>query len=277
MIKEPFKNVWTPSMAREINTYWDTSVVERAIHIIETVGIMQSCHPGYSILEVGCGTGHIYQFLKQGSIGPYTGLDSSQCMLDIFKEKFPNVPLVCGDAQELPFDDKSYDIVVCIEVLRHMQYYDIAVKELVRVAKHTAIFTLEMTQGPDICLGEGRRGYYMPEEDLCTHYQVERNAQEVIDWVSSEFNCHIDIKLITARKWVFVVNKDRPGRSMSLVPLGGADSLLVGMSKCASEAIKMYSKTLPTGKRVRLGMEATIGSIQNSAIQFTTSLEVQDE
>ncbi len=77
-------------------------------------------HPPQRLLEVGVGTGlalHHYP-----STTAITGLDISMEMLDKAKErvaalKLPNVTLVCGDAERLPFDDASFDCVTLPYVL----------------------------------------------------------------------------------------------------------------------------------------------------------------
>lgn len=275
-MSEPFKNEWTPEAAREIDKYWAQSALEAAVHIVETVGILQSCSPGNSLLEVGCGTGHIYRLVKQSNIGPYTGLDISQAMLDIFKEKFSDVPLVLGDVQSLPFKDGSFDIVVCVEVLRHMQYYDTAIKELVRVAKRAAIFTIEVTQGEDTYFGEERKGAYLQSTDnIYVHYQVEINSNKLLEWIGEEFEYHVDIKPITANKWMLVVNKYKPGKSMSLSPIGGMDSFMSEISNGLGKAFKLFKTEVPD-KIMKMDLKAAVESVYSRGVDFSITIDAVD-
>ncbi|SDH83812.1 Methyltransferase domain-containing protein [Actinokineospora alba] len=67
------------------------------------------------VLEVAVGTGRNLPFYPEGV--RLTGLDFSAAMLDIARARVLETPhkvaLIQGDAQRLPFDDSSFDTVVC--------------------------------------------------------------------------------------------------------------------------------------------------------------------
>jgi ubiquinone/menaquinone biosynthesis C-methylase UbiE len=56
---------------------------------------------------VACGTGVLTQHLK----GEVTGLDGSEEMLKIARERVPGATFVQGDAFSIPFPDSSFDRV----------------------------------------------------------------------------------------------------------------------------------------------------------------------
>lgn len=56
-------------------------------------------------LDVACGTGFLTQHLR----GEVTGLDQSERMLAIARERVPNGTFIQGDALTLPFDDRAFD------------------------------------------------------------------------------------------------------------------------------------------------------------------------
>ncbi|TIP03010.1 MAG: class I SAM-dependent methyltransferase [Mesorhizobium sp.] len=131
-------------IANEIHTIWQNSPVEDA-HRQELVDIVL----GYvstaaaSILEVGCGTGLIYQKLM-GHLpadASYMGVDSSSKMLDIARRGFPEGQFLFGDGYELDFNDGEFDVVLCFEVLGHIPEIEQFIAELLRVARRTCIFT----------------------------------------------------------------------------------------------------------------------------------------
>jgi ubiquinone/menaquinone biosynthesis C-methylase UbiE len=66
-------------------------------------------------LEVAIGTGSNLEFYPPGT--PLTGIDLSAAMLDIARTHAADlgrdVELIDGDAQALPFEDSSFDTVVC--------------------------------------------------------------------------------------------------------------------------------------------------------------------
>jgi SAM-dependent methyltransferase len=83
-----------------------------------------------TVLDVGCGSGHLANKLS----GDYkvVGLDISKEAL-----KRVRVPSVLAPASQIPFPDRSFDLVLCTEILEHLpasEYRD-ALREIVRVAK----------------------------------------------------------------------------------------------------------------------------------------------
>jgi ubiquinone/menaquinone biosynthesis C-methylase UbiE len=63
--------------------------------------------PPARTLDVACGTG----FLTRHLAGEVTGLDQSERMLEIARERVPAARFVQGDAGRLPFEDASFDRV----------------------------------------------------------------------------------------------------------------------------------------------------------------------
>lgn len=63
--------------------------------------------PHARVLDVGCGTGFMTRHLK----GDVVGLDQSEAMLRIARERIPSATFVRGDALGMPFPDKSFDRV----------------------------------------------------------------------------------------------------------------------------------------------------------------------
>jgi len=52
---------------------------------------------GGAVLETGCGNGALFPYLNINK-ADYTGVDLSESLLALFKEKHPNIDLICGDA-----------------------------------------------------------------------------------------------------------------------------------------------------------------------------------
>ncbi len=74
------------------------------------------------ILEICVGGGAFARRIPKG-YRSYTGLDLSQSLLDALKSHMPHVKAVHGDAQNLPFEDGSYDAVVVFSGLHHLPRY----------------------------------------------------------------------------------------------------------------------------------------------------------
>ncbi len=90
---------------------------------------------GESLLEVGCGTGHNLEFFKGLSL-EVTGIDSSEPMLQMAAKKLGNsVRLSLGQADELRFDDGSFDIVALITLLEFLPNPKETLREAIRVTR----------------------------------------------------------------------------------------------------------------------------------------------
>ncbi len=90
---------------------------------------------GDSLLDIGCGTGaSLLPFLDRGL--QITGIDPSQYMLDIaFKKVGHRVDLHRGFAEDLPFDDNSFNYACFITTLEFVEDPKKAIEEACRVAK----------------------------------------------------------------------------------------------------------------------------------------------
>jgi ubiquinone/menaquinone biosynthesis C-methylase UbiE len=86
-----------------------------------------------TLLEVGCGTGHFARWLAQRGYR-VTGLDLSPVML-AEAAKRNGLPYIVGDALELPFADRSFDIVALITTLEFVADPERALGEAARVAR----------------------------------------------------------------------------------------------------------------------------------------------
>ncbi|WP_091582170.1 class I SAM-dependent methyltransferase [Mesorhizobium qingshengii] len=141
-------------IASEIQKIWQNSPIEDA-HRQELVDIVLhrvALPPAPSILEVGCGTGLIYEKLVRSlpSDASYMGVDSSVKMLEIARGSFPEGEFLFGDGYELVFRDQEFDVVLCFEVLGHIPEIEQFVAELLRVTRKTCIFTTWPSDGQDI-------------------------------------------------------------------------------------------------------------------------------
>jgi len=94
--------------------------------------ILESCpelaDPQLSVLEVGGGPGGIARYLRR----PVVGLES-----EVFQPDNPWLDLRQGSILALPFPDRSFDLVLCVDVMEHLAAGDRlqAMSELLRVTR----------------------------------------------------------------------------------------------------------------------------------------------
>jgi ubiquinone/menaquinone biosynthesis C-methylase UbiE len=93
--------------------------------------------PGEAILEVGSGNGILVRELIEavGPGGRVAGLDASDAILDMARHICPAGEFLHGDAQNLPFEDETFDAIVTAQVLCFLDDVDLAIAETYRVLK----------------------------------------------------------------------------------------------------------------------------------------------
>ncbi|MGD9189858.1 MAG: class I SAM-dependent methyltransferase, partial [Desulfobacteraceae bacterium] len=90
---------------------------------------------GETVLEIGCGTGiSMASLIKSGL--DVTGIDPSPYMLDIASENLgQSADLYRGSAEDLPFDDNSFNHACFLTTLEFVEDPAKAIEEACRVAK----------------------------------------------------------------------------------------------------------------------------------------------
>ena len=94
------------------------------------------------ILDAGCGDCSQLIEFKENSL---FGVDFSKKMISEARKKCKDAKLVIGDIRNLPFKDKSFDIVICIATLHHIKERKErikALKELKRVCKEKIMLSV---------------------------------------------------------------------------------------------------------------------------------------
>jgi len=102
-------------------------------HLIEIAAL----ELGHHVLDVACRTGAVTLTaqLEVGLRGKVTGLDHNEEMLAIASKKSPRIDWQLGDIGALPFEDNSFDRVLCQFALMFIHNRVAAIKEMLRVCK----------------------------------------------------------------------------------------------------------------------------------------------
>lgn len=96
------------------------------------------------ILDVGCGTGLLFEYVA-GKAETVVGLDVSRKMLQQARErsaKFGNVHLVLADADYAPFKNEVFSHLFAITLLQNMPNPGKTLTEIKRIAKKAAIIVV---------------------------------------------------------------------------------------------------------------------------------------
>jgi 2-polyprenyl-3-methyl-5-hydroxy-6-metoxy-1,4-benzoquinol methylase len=100
-------------------------------------------NPGDRVLDLGCGEGrHLVGACFAAPVAA-VGVDLSVGDLATARRRLEEVELaagashrlICGRAEQLPFADHSFDVVICSEVLEHIDDYEQVLSECRRLLK----------------------------------------------------------------------------------------------------------------------------------------------
>ncbi len=94
-------------------------------------------HPGENVLELGCGTGSMWQGVTLPEGCALTLTDLSAGMLDAARANTAHLhaEYALCDAMELPFPDAAFDVVIANMMLYHVPDIDRALREIRRMLK----------------------------------------------------------------------------------------------------------------------------------------------
>lgn len=109
--------------------------------LIEHYGLKK----GQKVLDIGCGKAHLLYELKRALPGlEVEGLDVSEyAITHTMKEIQPF--LKRGEAQNLPYKDDSFDLVISLNALHNLKIYDLkkAVQDIERISKGNSYIVVE--------------------------------------------------------------------------------------------------------------------------------------
>jgi 2-polyprenyl-3-methyl-5-hydroxy-6-metoxy-1,4-benzoquinol methylase len=91
--------------------------------------------PGENVLDVGCNSGYFVEFLPRDC--RCSGVDVSRELVKKARKRLEFAEV--AEAESLPFEDKSFDVVVLGEILEHVYEPTVVLEEAVRVARRAVI------------------------------------------------------------------------------------------------------------------------------------------
>jgi len=91
-----------------------------------------------NILDIGCALGGFLDFLHAKGFTKLFGVDNNQTYIDNVEQKNNRV-IKFGDAESLPFEDHTFDVVIMEQVLEHLHEPAKAFDEIRRVLKKNGI------------------------------------------------------------------------------------------------------------------------------------------
>ena len=151
----------------------------------------------HSLLDAGCGEGEL---LRRRVFSPRLSpvcLDRKLDSLADLRARTSQHALICASVEALPFAAGSFDAVICLEVLEHLDDPAAAVRELARVARKALI--LSVPYEPYFRLGNLARGKHLRHLGNFPEHVQHWNFRTFGTLLSSVLS---EIRLIEAFPWI---------------------------------------------------------------------------
>jgi SAM-dependent methyltransferase len=142
---------------------------------------------GKRVLDAGCGTAYGSAILARAGAREVVGVDVAADVLAAVKPRMPRrVRLERADVSSLPFTDDRFDVVVCFEVIEHVEDAEATLDEFARV----------LAQDGVLAISSPNRDVYVPGNP---HHRHEFVPDELEDTLSRRF---ASVRLYRQADWV---------------------------------------------------------------------------
>ena len=102
---------WAIGSGRE-----ELSNIEINLEFLDSTELL---HSGMSVVELGCGTGSLCEALYRKGID-IAGCDVSRVAIDYGRQKYPHLNLSVVNAEQLAWENASFDAALSFDVLEHL-------------------------------------------------------------------------------------------------------------------------------------------------------------
>lgn len=101
-----------------------------------------------SILDVGCASGwFLAEVSKKYKHADFYGIDIYGDAIYYAQKKYKKINFSVADAHYIPFSKNSFDLVICTEVMEHVDYPGSVLSEIHRVLKKEGKAIIELDSG----------------------------------------------------------------------------------------------------------------------------------
>ena len=136
-----FQNAYTKSDNKQLSKKETVFLYGRKLVLDELVLVLEKLPAGSKVLDVGCGTAHLTNWIKEKGF-EVVGIEPSTEMFKYATKNFPDIEIKQAISSAIPYPDNYFDLVVAFEVLRYLDKNENrkTFKEFHRVLKPGAQF-----------------------------------------------------------------------------------------------------------------------------------------
>ncbi|MDR2433328.1 MAG: class I SAM-dependent methyltransferase [Treponema sp.] len=144
---------------------------------------------GDTVLDVGTGTGVLLPLLLRKTGGEYiTAIDVAEKMIEKAKQKFPDTGtrFAAADVMEYPFDNDSFDHIICYSVFPHIQEKSAAIARFAAALKPGGLLSVlhsaakEKINGVHVHSHEINSDYLLPAGEYIPLLRKNSLREEII-------------------------------------------------------------------------------------------------
>jgi SAM-dependent methyltransferase len=132
-------------------------------------------------LDVGCGEGRFCRLLRKHGVAA-TGIDPTAELLAHARKKDPGGEYREAYAEELPFGDNSFDLVVSYLTLIDIPDFRAAIREMARVLRPGGTLLIANLTSFSTAVEEG--GWVRGENGELRHYPIDHYLEERWAWMA---------------------------------------------------------------------------------------------
>lgn len=139
-------------------------------------GLLGQARPR-SVLEIGCGEGFVLDYLaKRQPEVAYTGADLSRAAVTMGRQiTARGIAYTCAHGGQMPFPDRSFDLVLLSEVLEHIPGPEQVLAEAIRLSRAYLLITVPLEP------------YFQALSDLLVWLNVGHNPGHINHWTAGGF------------------------------------------------------------------------------------------
>jgi len=145
------------------------------------------------IIDVGCGTGLVGVELEKSGFINFDGIDISQEMIDIAKQRGYSKLFIGSLNESLPFESNEYDAAFCVGVFTHGHVGSDRLDELVRIVKPGGIICFTINEGVYETYGFNSKIQKIESENVWKVLKVRKNDYMVKKNVKG-FYCLVEVQ-----------------------------------------------------------------------------------
>jgi 2-polyprenyl-3-methyl-5-hydroxy-6-metoxy-1,4-benzoquinol methylase len=151
-----------------LSKYWTKrGIPEYRDFMIKKITELLEKNPHWKILDAGCGTGLMFNYLPEWAKENYTGIDFTPEMIEYCKKNYPEYSdrFFSGSILESGIIPSS-DIIATQNVIQHILLYQQALKNLVEKTRNILILCERTHSEPTIIFGYDPVRWRFREEDM---------------------------------------------------------------------------------------------------------------